>query len=355
MSMLTITPVHAMTELNEANAQLPLNICVTPEYDALESEIRFLLNSGEGDSTVFEKQQLLVDQQIMILNREIALLEAEIADYVEFHDELKSEMDAKQTKLEFEHGANVQKIKTIGANLVDSCVNAQADKTSLRSIVNKISTVRQLASNDNDTVSEINEIDSERQSVEMTMQKYEIKLFTFRKLLVEKRYCMYDLLYAQKEDLKHGNIGNLINQTDLVMIDAAFDQNGVMWVSPCVYKRLSSPFGYRIHPVYNEWKMHNGVDLTNKSKTPIYAVRSGVVIDSGYDPSSGYHVIIDHLDGYKSYYLHLYAKSELKVGDVIVIGDYIGPMGTTGVSTGTHLHFGISYKSNWVDPMDYIN
>ena len=133
------------------------------------------------------------------------------------------------------------------------------------------------------------------------------------------------------------------------------NENGISWVDPCVYKKISSPFGMRIHPVYGDWRMHNGVDLPNKHKTPIYATRSGVVIDSGWDDSSGWHVTIDHMDGYKSTYLHMNSQSKLKIGDFVFVGDYIGPMGTTGTSTGTHLHFGISINDEWVDPMLFIN
>jgi murein DD-endopeptidase MepM/ murein hydrolase activator NlpD len=131
-------------------------------------------------------------------------------------------------------------------------------------------------------------------------------------------------------------------------------KDGTTWAEPCVYKRISSPFGYRKHPIRGNWSMHTGVDLTNASKTPIRATRSGVVIGAGWGNSSGYYVTIDHLDGTYSYYMHLYKKPDVKRGDVVLIGDYLGGMGTTGESTGVHLHFGIKKNGKYVNPMDYI-
>jgi murein DD-endopeptidase MepM/ murein hydrolase activator NlpD len=128
----------------------------------------------------------------------------------------------------------------------------------------------------------------------------------------------------------------------------------VKWLTPCSYGRVSSAFGYRMHPVYNEWRMHNGVDLTGKCPTKIVATRSGVVVVSGWNNSAGYYVKIDHLDGYSSVYMHLCKTPEVKVGDIVIAGDKIGCMGTTGASTGVHLHFGIQYKGAYVDPMKYI-
>jgi len=125
------------------------------------------------------------------------------------------------------------------------------------------------------------------------------------------------------------------------------------WVTPCNYVMLTSPFGWRIHPIYGDWRFHYGVDLAGPQGTPIVATRSGVVETASYDGSSGYYVTINHQDGFKSKYLHL-THYIVAAGDYVTAGQVIGYMGSTGASTGSHLHFSIIYNGSHVNPMDYI-
>jgi len=129
--------------------------------------------------------------------------------------------------------------------------------------------------------------------------------------------------------------------------------SGVMWLVPCEYVRLSSPFGYRWHPTTGQWSMHNGVDFAAPKGTPIYATRSGTVTIATYSSTAGNYVSINHLDGYSSVYMHM-THYVVEVGEKVTAGQLIGYVGSTGRSTGPHLHFGISYKGTYVNPMDYV-
>ncbi len=124
------------------------------------------------------------------------------------------------------------------------------------------------------------------------------------------------------------------------------------WGLPVSNIFVSSTFGWRSNP----WgtgaaDLHDGIDLVGSSGTPIYASRAGTVVEVSYHSSAGNHVIIDHGDGYYSYYLHLSSFS-VSVGQSVSQGTVVGGMGTTGNSTGVHLHFGVSTSlwSNFVDP-----
>lgn len=127
------------------------------------------------------------------------------------------------------------------------------------------------------------------------------------------------------------------------------------WNAPLASLNVSSGFGPRQDPTGFSGTQHDGIDLTGSYGTPVFASRSGSIASSGYDPSAGNYIIINHGDGYYSYYLHL--SSIVVGGGSVSAGQTIGLMGTTGNSTGVHLHFGIATTPNWrgfVNPAPYI-
>ena len=129
--------------------------------------------------------------------------------------------------------------------------------------------------------------------------------------------------------------------------------SGESWARPCSWIKLTSPFGYRTHPVTGQYKFHNGVDLANNQGTPIYAARSGKVTVATYGGTYGNYVTINHGDGYSSLYAHM-THYVVHKGDTVKKGQLIGYMGSTGRSTGPHLHFSIFYNGSAVNPMNYI-
>lgn len=128
---------------------------------------------------------------------------------------------------------------------------------------------------------------------------------------------------------------------------------GITWKTPISYTAFTSPFGWRVHPIYGTRKFHYGVDLAAPTGRPIYATRSGTVDTATYGSSGGYYVQINHGDGYRSIYLHM-THYIVKPGQYVTQGQVIGYCGSTGASTGPHLHFGISYNGNYVNPANYI-
>ena len=126
------------------------------------------------------------------------------------------------------------------------------------------------------------------------------------------------------------------------------------WLVPCSYRVLTSPFGERDAPTAGASSNHLGVDLAGPEGTPIYASRTGVVTIAKFSKSAGYYVTINHGDGYSSIYMHMthYVVSK---GQAVSAGQVIGYMGSTGISTGSHLHFGIMYNGNYVNPANYVS
>ncbi len=129
--------------------------------------------------------------------------------------------------------------------------------------------------------------------------------------------------------------------------------DGITWYRPINDYFVSDEFGYRIHPLTGEWKLHSGIDLAAPIGTPIYAARSGVVTIATYHWSAGLHVKVNHNDGFASVYMHM-SQYIVEEGDFVTAGQLIGYVGDTGGVTGPHLHFSISYNGVYQNPRNYI-
>lgn len=115
---------------------------------------------------------------------------------------------------------------------------------------------------------------------------------------------------------------------------------------------LRSRFGYRIHPIFKTRKLHTGVDLAARSGTPIYAAGDGVIEYYKWQSGYGNKVEIRHVNGYETAYGHMSRYVDgLGVGSTVRQGQIIGYVGSTGQSTGPHLHFEIKINGNLVDPL----
>lgn len=122
------------------------------------------------------------------------------------------------------------------------------------------------------------------------------------------------------------------------------------------YQCMTSPYGYRVHPISGVTRLHNGVDLAAVTGTPIFASKSGVVTTAciGWGNGYGNHVVINHGDGFSTLYAH---QSALNVyeGQIVSQGDVIGYVGSTGNSTGPHLHFTVFKNGETINPMSCIS
>jgi hypothetical protein len=132
----------------------------------------------------------------------------------------------------------------------------------------------------------------------------------------------------------------------------------IAWRHPFPFRaNVSSPFGYRIHPIYGDRRLHAGIDYAGppSAGTPIHAVASGVVVSSGYNAAGfGHNITIDHGQGFRSLYGHMQEGTRRALGPVQA-GAVVGRVGSTGASTGAHLHLGIELNGQFVDPAPYIN
>ena len=174
-----------------------------------------------------------------------------------------------------------------------------------------------------------------------------------------KEYYDYYLTKYTKNEEQHdiSDEGIIVGEelTDFLFQTKTYKEwDGEEFSSPLSsYTRVSSEFGYRWHPILGTWKNHTGIDIAASTGTDIYTVLDGVVTVASNNSVSGNYVVIDHGNGLKTVYAHA-SSIDVEVGQVVTKGQVIAAVGSTGRSTGPHLHFGVSLDNQYVDPYPYL-
>ncbi|MFC4307052.1 peptidoglycan DD-metalloendopeptidase family protein [Cohnella boryungensis] len=139
--------------------------------------------------------------------------------------------------------------------------------------------------------------------------------------------------------------------------EAVAKQQKLLAVTPTIWptdsRRITSAFGIRKDPFTRRATYHAGLDIGGNTGDPIYAAADGVVLEAGYSTSHGNNVMISHTSAVKTHYSHM-SKITATVGSKVSKGDVIGELGSTGRSTGPHLHYEVILKGENVDPHPYL-
>ncbi len=182
---------------------------------------------------------------------------------------------------------------------------------------------------------EINQYESDINNKEKVIKEYE------------------EEIKAQEEEIKALEAA-VAEEKKQLLANSALKYDGGMFKFPLAsYTRVSSEYGYRIHPILNVKQFHNGVDFASPKGTAIYAAYDGVVVAAAYSSTMGNYVMINHGDELYTIYMHASALY-VKKGDTVVKGETIAAVGSTGRSTGNHLHFTVRLKGAYVSPWDYL-
>ena len=159
---------------------------------------------------------------------------------------------------------------------------------------------------------------------------------------------------AEKELAKQSrNISTMISRTSHgsdIKVSTGF-------MKPLNSYKITSPYGWRVHPIFKSRTFHSGVDMAAPYGTPIYASNSGKVIYSGWYGGYGKVVIVDHgqINGQNTSTLYAHMSSmAVQVGEYVTKGQKVGNIGSTGYSTGPHLHFEVRRNGQTQNPMNYI-
>ncbi len=404
--LLSMTTVTAATKLDKINAREREQ---KRKVKAMEARKREQSKLKKEISREYKKISDSIDANnaaIKAIFNSISKLENEIGDIGIEIDELELEIEEKnieidKVKLELEDiRAKKERLKKLGALRIKSIYeNGDVsifeilfNSTSISDFFNKVEYTKKMVESDNRLFEKLEEAESETVAIESSLEIAEdtlsfiikdknLRLKTLNekvvsrnkerdnaqklvdKQLAEKAKISDDLNEAKRElNIIAAEEAKLDRELDRILAEKQKEiekrrgdkYSGGKFIWPLKgYYRISSKFGYRRHPITRRRHLHNGVDLPAPKGKKIVAAGSGQVIRSRYHYSYGNYVAVAHGDGYMTLYAHM-SKRSVKVGDVVKAGQKLGEVGTTGSSTGNHLHFSVKKDGKWQNPMKYF-
>lgn len=360
----------------------------------IEAEIKALegkLSSNLDNMEAIVNQKNTIDQQIFMLYEQVANINEQIAAYGNLIADKQEELEKAEARLAELNKKNKERIRAMEEDGELSYWSVLFKASSFADLLDRLSMIQDIAAADRRRLKELSDAAESVADAKASLQTEKAALEENKKALnasqevlevkrVEADNLLAELLKSEAEyqellDKAEAEAGQLAD--DIEDMKDAYDAakreewlatskpaspsdkpsgsapSGGNWLKPTTYQRVSSVYGWRIHPVHKDWRFHYGIDLAASKGTPIVATRSGVVEFAKYSSSAGYYVKIDHQDGFDSVYMHM-THYIVKKGDKVTAGQVIGYVGSTGTSTGNHLHFAIMYNGSYVNPADYI-
>ncbi len=362
--------------LEEKNAAIQKEInAIQRQYDANYSDMQAMV---EQKSAIDQEMTLLSDK-IETTNQQISAYSQLIADTQEELDKAKEEL----RDLSEQHRERVRVMEEKGSLTYWQVI---FEANSFTDLLDRLTMVEEINAADRRRIEQMRiaadivsatqmNLESEKSSLEATRVQLAADEETLAQkrsesdeLLheLEKKAEEYELLMAESEVLQD-ELMQEIAAKEKELEEAKYDEylaklalqgenppSNATWVTPVSGWKLTSPFGMRVHPVLGTQRMHSGIDMACAQGTPIYATRAGKVTRASYQAGgAGNYVSINHLDGFASIYMHM-THYVVSAGQTVSQGQLIGYVGSTGLSTGPHLHFGISYAGTYVNPLAYI-
>ena len=328
-----------------------------------------------------------IDQQINLLNSEIENINTQIRYYAQLIAQNQEELDAAEAKLAELTARNKERIRAMEEEGSISYWSVLFRASSFTDLIDRLNMIAEIQAADERRLEEMAKAAQEVAQARAVLEEEKAELLVARQelaaaqVVLEEKRVQADAilaqlnanrrellaLYEEFEDLESALSKDIAKMEEEYNEQKRKEEEAAKpptqggstapnvggWVTPCAYTVLTSAYGWRIHPITGKESFHNGVDLANVTGTPIYASRSGTVTVATYNGVYGYYVQINHGDGFSTLYGHM-THYIVSVGQEVSAGQVIGYMGSTGWSTGSHLHFTIYYNGGTVNPMDYI-
>ena len=366
------------------------------EIDAQLKEVKSQLKENNNEIADIVTRKDAIDQEIQLLHQQMDNITHQVATYALLIADKQDELDDANYRLDDLNAKNKERLRAMEEDGVLSYWTVIFKANSFSDLLDRISMVQEINAADQRRLKEINEVAQQVTAVQSELVREKADLESVKKELDAAEVTMaekraeadkllaelvargeeFEALIDESEDLQSDLMKQIAKKekdlkaqeykewlatyvpttrpsgTDTTPSTQAPSSSG--WIKPLKSYTVTSAFGMRVHPISGVYKMHEGVDLSAPQGTPIYAAKSGKVTTTSYQAGgAGYYVSINHGDGFSSVYMHM-THYIVKPGDYVNAGQVIGYVGSTGGSTGPHLHFGISYNGKYVNPMNYI-
>lgn len=341
------------------------------------SDIKKMVNDLEKSKSSLTEYVKELDGQLISVGEKIEQLKESITEKEKEIEETKQELEEAIKTEEEQYAAMKKRIKLMYERGDHFYVDMVLGASSFGDMLNMAENVKSISDYDR---RKLEEYQLNRELIEVVKQELEEEEETLReaKALVEQEQDNLELLIDNKnkeiiayesdiatQEQAIKEYEEYIREQDAMIASLEqalkameessrkYDGGVFAWPAPASYG-ITSPFGWRMHPILKVNKFHNGVDLGAAGGTPIVAAYDGTVVAAGYSSTMGNYIYLNHGSGLVTIYMHASALY-VSTGQEVSKGETIAAVGTTGRSTGNHLHFGVRKDGAYVDPMGYIN
>lgn len=354
-----------------------------------------ILESGLSDVKEIKKELEMskynLNQYVMELDSNLAEIETKISDLQNLIETKKNDIKIAEEELkkakkaeEEQYASMKERIKFMYEKGDSTFIEMIFGSSSLADMLNKANYIQRLSEYDRkkmveyqETIAYVEECEAQLTTEKLMLEEAattaKAEQDVVEELIVEKQVEIekYEKDISNKEELiKEYEADIAMQNNTIASLEAAvaaekkrlaeagkssgLSYNGgtFAWPAP-EYTRISSPYGMRMHPTLNVEKFHNGIDMAAPNGSPILAAYDGSVVAADYNSSMGNYIMIDHGDGLYTIYMHCSALY-VSAGTKVTKGQNIAAVGSTGRSTGPHLHFSVRLNGNYVDPMNYL-
>ena len=352
------------------------------EYERRKQEIQSEINTIEFEKMTEIAKKRVLDNRIILTDMEIDNINATIEFYITLIQEKELEVEAAIGRQDAQFDKYKARVRDMEENGIISYLEIVFDSTSFSDLLARLDFVGDIMQADERTYIALNiardatraavddleltklEMENERVLLHEKYAELEEQLDDASELIkqIEATSEAYSALYAEEsaeaERVQreiNAKVEELRQQEARAAAAAAMRVRGtgqLMWPVPSS-GIVTSPFGVRLHPTWNVYRQHWGIDIKADYGENILASDSGTVIISEYNSSYGNYIVINHGNGMTTLYAHMSTRL-VGVGTVVSKGQVIGYCGSTGVSTGPHLHFEVSVNGVKVDPERYL-
>lgn len=347
------------------------------EYQIVQEQLkRDIANSKkEINNLTVEKNQVLkelksLNDNLTQIQNQIALLDIDISNAVAQIDYTQMEINNKQRDLDGRMAIFSNRLKEIYMYGDVDFLEVLLQSSDLTDFLTRFEYLKYIADNDQQLMEEVKVLKAGLEEQKADLESQKAKLEAKRKEHVTRSEEL-KIASAKQQELAQTLQDDIDNQ--MAILDATEEESNKIaaqivnlqskggtapsasqFVWPCpASKRVTSSYGTRIHPIKKTKSTHTGVDIGAPSGSNIVAAAPGKVIMATYNSAYGNYMIVDHGGGLSTMYAHQSAFVA-KVGDAVLAGDVIGKVGSTGLSTGPHLHFEVRINGQHTSPNKYI-